>query len=150
MGEAPAAPRAYQAPCVSVAARRSALHSALPPRRPDAAPLPKLRHRGAMIHLLASRVAHHRAAASSREAGTEPADRVVLGDGEVREHIVVPDVRRGRVAVLVRGPLELGHIRVARAHILVLDVVPRLVDVLPIGRHLPLPHEPALRLPCSM
>lgn len=103
------------------------------------------------------------------ELVADAADGVVLRDGEVGQLVVVAQVRRVRVAVLVRQPLAgrglvvvtgmsvcarhdrwtraseppanqptkahqtdnslLGEVRVARAHVLVLDVLPAAVDV---------------------
>ena len=47
----------------------------------------------------------------------------------------MPDVGSDRVSMHVRGPLELRHVHVARAHVFLLNVLPRPVYVHPVRGH---------------
>jgi hypothetical protein len=50
-------------------------------------------------------------------------------------HVKVSNVRRERIPMLIRRPLKFGQVAVARAHVLVLDLLPRLVDAEPVCCH---------------
>ncbi|MEO1175509.1 MAG: splicing factor 3B subunit 5 family protein, partial [Myxococcota bacterium] len=79
---------------------------------------------------------HHRDSIASHLGHADMLQLLALGDGEELEHVGVAEVARDGVSVVVRGELVLRHVRVARAHVLRLDVVPRPVDVHAVAAHL--------------
>lgn len=58
---------------------------------------------------------------------------LVLRHGKVAQHVVVAEVRRLRIPVLVREPLELGRVGVPRADVLTLQMLELAVDVVAVA-----------------